>query len=431
MTDWKEYTLGELALTAKKAIISGPFGSNISSKFFVERGIPVIRGNNLPNDMRKFNDNGFVFITTEKAIELNCWAQKDDLLFTAAGTIGQVGLLTGKEKYQKYVISNKQIRVRLNQEIVDPLFAYYHFSNPLMNEYIKNRNTGSTIPLINLSVVRSLPITLPPLTTQTAIAEILSSLDDKIELNNQINRELEALAQALFKQWFVEFEFPNENGEPYQSSGGEMVDSELGEIPKGWRVKKISSVCEVKDGTHDSPKQVFDGKYLITSKHLKSSYIDFDSAYKISESDYFDVNKRSKVDKYDILITMIGTVGNLYFVSEDPNYAIKNIGLFKTSQAGDFGFFFYEYLNSDFITKFYQERLAGSTQQYLTLKTLRETPVLYDEGIISKYIKVIRELREQIFLFATENQSLIELRDTLLPKLISGELEVLEEALTP
>ena len=105
MSERKEYKLGDLAFAPKKAIISGPFGSNIGSRFFVNEGIPVIRGNNLPNDMRRFNDEGFVYLTQEKADELNCYAIKDDLLFTAAGTIGQVGILTGIEKYEKYVIS--------------------------------------------------------------------------------------------------------------------------------------------------------------------------------------------------------------------------------------------------------------------------------------------------------------------------------------
>ena len=95
-------------------------------------------------------------------------------------------------------------------------------------------DSGSAIPSTSREDFYQLPLSLPPLKTQKAIAEILSSLDDKIELNNRINQNLEELARTIFKRWFVDFEFPNENGEPYQSSGGEMVPSELGVIPEGW-----------------------------------------------------------------------------------------------------------------------------------------------------------------------------------------------------
>ena len=199
---------------------------------------------------------------------------------------------------------------QINKELALPKYLYY----TLKTFDLASLNVGSAVPSLTTQVLNEVLVSVPDLPTQTAIAEILSSLDDKIELTNKINQELENLAQTLFKQWFIDFEFPNENGKPYKSSGGEMVDSELGEIPKGWEVKMVTDFIEVKDGTHDSPKQCEEGNYLITSKHLKNSFIDFDSAYKISNEDFVNVNKRSKVDKNDILITMIGTVGNLYYV---------------------------------------------------------------------------------------------------------------------
>ncbi len=151
---WETKTLDEVKSKETKSIISGPFGSNISSRFFVSQGIPVIRGNNLSLSIgRRFVDEGFVFITEEKANELGTWAAKDDLIFTAAGTIGQVGILDGRQKYQKYIISNKQLRVRLDKNLVDPLFAYYWFASPQMIDTVVQRDTGSTIPLINLGVV--------------------------------------------------------------------------------------------------------------------------------------------------------------------------------------------------------------------------------------------------------------------------------------
>jgi len=202
-------TLDNIKSPEKRSVISGPFGSNISSKYFTSYGVPVIRGNNLSNEIGiKFKDSGFVFISDEKADELNSWAIKDDLIFTAAGTIGQVGLLTGNEIFDKYTISNKQLRVRLNKEIVNPKFAYYWFASPAIVDIILQRDTGSTIPLINLGVLKSLPILLPSLTEQESIVEVLISLDEKIDLLHRNNKTLEQLADTLFRQWFVEVQAP-------------------------------------------------------------------------------------------------------------------------------------------------------------------------------------------------------------------------------
>src|SRR3972149_6369525 len=196
--DWELLTIDKIKANDKKAIISGPFGSNIGSRYFVESGIPVIRGNNLKADMTRFIDDGFVFLTLEKATELNTWAERNDLIFTAAGTLGQVGIIPKNSKYEKYIISNKQLRLRVNESIIRPLFAFYWFSSPIMVSYIQQRNTGSTIPLINLSVLRSLPIPVPPLDIQDRVINIVDSLDSKIALNRQMNSTLEAIGQALF-----------------------------------------------------------------------------------------------------------------------------------------------------------------------------------------------------------------------------------------
>lgn len=135
MSKWIHTTLNDICRSDKGAIISGPFGSNISSKFFVLDGVPVIRGNNLSLSLDKFYDDDFVFVTEEKADELNCYAEEGDLIFTAAGTIGQVGILEAPLKYKKYVISNKQLRARIDTRKVDLLYAYYWFASAWMQNY--------------------------------------------------------------------------------------------------------------------------------------------------------------------------------------------------------------------------------------------------------------------------------------------------------
>lgn len=185
-------TLEKIILEEEGSIISGPFGSNIGKKFFQKSGIPVIRGNNLSLENEKFIDDGFVFISEEKANELKCDAYSNDLIFTAAGTIGQVGIIPKNSKYKRYVISNKQIRARIDTNKVDLLYAYYWFSSPWIAEYLKRNNKGSTVPLLTLNEVKNLPITYPKdKETQIKIAKVLENLINKINDNNQINNNLD------------------------------------------------------------------------------------------------------------------------------------------------------------------------------------------------------------------------------------------------
>lgn len=401
--NWRLLTVDEIKSKGKKSIISGPFGSNISSKYFVNQGVPVIRGNNLSLNIGiRFNDNGFVYITDEKANELNTWATKDDLIFTAVGTIGQVGILTGKEKYDKYIISNKQLRVTVDAEIVLPIFAYYWFASESMVDQIEQRNTGSSVPLINLSVLKSLSIPIPPIEEQKAIASVLSSLDDKIDLLHRQNTTLERMAETLFRQWFVE------------------------EAQEDWEEVNITKLFDVRDGTHDSPKQKKIGKPLITSKHINGNRLDFESAYLISDEDFEKINQRSKVDKNDILISMIGTIGLIYLEqSDEVNYAIKNVGLFKTSQNPNWMAYTYFWLKSHLGRQFLDEHISGSTQEYVSLGSFRS--ITFKKPPIEKleeFNKVANGYLHKIKNNSAQIQTLEKLRDNLLPKLMNGEVKV-------
>ncbi|MCW1735478.1 restriction endonuclease subunit S [Anaerorudis cellulosivorans] len=307
-------------------------------------------------------------------------------------------------------------RFRLNDfNTLLPEYARYLFRDISFRREVYQLATGDIRFNISQESLANIEIEIPDLPTQRQIAQILSSLDDKIELNLQMNQTLEAMAQAIFKEWFVDFNFPGFDGE--------LVDG----LPKGWRIVELSSLISVKDGTHDSPKQQQEGKYLITSKHLKNHFIDFSSAYKISDDDFNKVNKRSKVDRLDILITMIGTVGNLYFVHENEiDFAIKNIGLFKASERPDLAYFLYFTIDSKETSEYFTKRLAGSTQQYLTLETLRQTPILLpDDETLNSFNEYAKTIYERIDINSQNIHSLTQTRDTLLPKLMSGNIAVM------
>jgi len=275
-------------------------------------------------------------------------------------------------------------------------------------------------------------------------------------LNRRMNATLEGMAQALFKSWFVDFDpvldnalvagnpIPEELAERAEVRRQALADGtanreaakqfpaafqlseEMGWIPVGWEVKTSSSLFDVRDGTHDSPKQSTTGKYLITSRHITGNTIDYSNAYLISEEDFEQANKRSKVDPYDILLTMIGTVGSPFLVMEEEiNFAIKNVGLFKSGVNRTLATYFFTYLKSDFMTAFMESRLAGTTQKYLTLKILRTLPIpVPHSDIMKEFGNQTLPIFDKIHLNNSTTNSLVALRDTLLPKLISGELRI-------
>ena len=227
-----------------RSIVSGPFGSNIGKRFFVPDGVPVIRGNNLRLGEKRFVDDGFVFLTEDKAAEFkNCQALPGDLIFTAAGTLGQVGLIPQSPRYPIYIISNKQLRLRPNPKIASPVYLYYWFSSEKIRNHIIGLNTGASVPLITLGTLRSVHIHLPPLPIQRKIAAILSAYDDLIENNLRRIKILEETAQSLYREWFVKFRFPG-----HQKV--KMVNSPLGKILEGWETKTIGDVCTVIPGMH-------------------------------------------------------------------------------------------------------------------------------------------------------------------------------------
>lgn len=224
---WRQLRAEDVAAPEKGAIVSGPFGSNIGKRFFVEHGIPVIRGNNLTLGTKTFIDDGFVFITEGKALALRgCEAHPADLIFTAAGTLGQVGRIPDHPRYPKYIISNKQLRLRCNAAISDSRYLYYWFSSPWMRAHIANQNTGASVPLITLRTLRSLPVALPPLVVQRRVADTLSSFDELVDTNLRRIRNLEEMARSLYREWFVDFRFPGRENNAV-SSGAQ------GAIPNG------------------------------------------------------------------------------------------------------------------------------------------------------------------------------------------------------
>ena len=426
-----------------------------------ERAIPVlnqkcIRGHKVNLEPARLNDLSKRKVTAEKILE------KYDVLInsTGVGTLGRVAQFYG-ETGSATVDSHVTI-VRPNPELIDPIYFGYlvKFKQSLIEGFAEG-TTGQT-ELARDSVKELVVEYIDDYKTQKQVGLALLAIDKKIEINRQTNQTLEHIAQAIFKSWFVDFEptrakiaaiQAGQDPEPAAMAAisgkaldelvqlnseqqaqlkttaalfpDALVDLELGEIPEGWEVMLNGDVMDVRDGTHDSPKQSETGFPLVTSKHITSGVLEIKNAYLISVKDYDKVNKRSQVNQGDILLTMIGTVGIPYLVVQpDVNFAIKNVGLFRTSEIKGLKNYFYLLLKSPEMKAYLDARMVGTTQKYLSLKTLRSLEMLTPSAeILSKFNGSIDPVMDKIFSSICENNELSELRDGLLPKLLSGELE--------
>ena len=351
--------------------------------------------------------------------------RKGDILFSYETRLGEAALMP---EGVRACLGRRMGLLRPKPNKVTSEYLLYAYISPqFQRTIISNTIKGATVERIALNKLSNFNIRIPDFDEQKNVAGLLTSIDSKIELNNHINTELEAMAKTLYDYWFVQFDFPDKDGKPYKTSGGKMVWNEnlKRAIPEGWDVDKINNIVLVKDGTHDSPKAEETGYPLITSKHLLSSGIDFESANLISEAEFISINKRSKVETGDILFSMIGTVGTVYKVEEENiNFAIKNVALYKTSHKSEFKNYIYMYLKSWDMQRYMANVLSGSIQKFIGLGALREMPLLISITSIKEFEKITAPIFRQINNRKVENQTLAELRDWLLPMLMNGQVQV-------
>ena len=430
-SDWFKLTLGDVC----EKITDGAHKSPKS----VDDGKPMASVKDLTrfgvdlSNARKISKEDF-----DDLVQQGCKPHVGDVLIAKDGNSALDTVCTVDSEIDAVLLSSVAI-LRPDPEMLDSNFLKYYFCSPQVIDYLKtNFISGAAIPRVVLRDFRKAEINIPPLSIQRKISQCLSSIDNKIFSNTQTNQTLEQMAQAIFKSWFVDFDpvKAKMNGEQPEGMDAvtaslfpeKLVESELGLIPEGWKIQNTGDLFDVKDGTHDSPKKAEEGHYLVTSKHITGGKIDTSSAYLISDADFEKVNQRSKVDTFDILLTMIGTVGEVVVVYDNPvEFAIKNVGLFKTSQRPELVWLFYWHLQSFKMKNYLEVRMAGTTQQYLTLKTLRTIPVILpSEDLLTRFNEMMSPLMEKISDNHKQNHTLSSLRDTLLPKLLSGEIDLAE-----
>ncbi|MGB4595201.1 MAG: restriction endonuclease subunit S [Anaerolineaceae bacterium] len=335
-----------------------------------------------------------------------------DVVITTEGPLGEVGQLDNR----KLSVGQRIITLRGKTDLLDNTYLKYHLMSTHVQEQLLSRETGTTVTGIKQSELRKVKLKVPPLPTQHRIAEILSSLDDKIELNRQTNATLEAIAQAIFKEWFVDFNYPG--------ATGERVDSKFGPIPKGWKVSNLGNEGEFKNGINYSRDEPGDYAFSIVNVRniVGNRFVILSDLDKVN----IDTKKAApyKLSIQDIIIARSASPGVAAILYEPTNDTI-------------FSGFTIRYRinlieNVMFIFLLFQsmkEKLAdlanGTTLKSINQVSLKSVQIVIPEKeTLEEFSAIVRSIYDKIFRNQLESELLSHIRDLLLPELMSNGLKL-------
>lgn len=396
MSEWQDFFVEDIAAPGKNSLSTGPFGSSISSKFFVEQGVPVIRGGNLSSEVgKRLIDEGLVFVSHDKAEEFSrSIVSSGDLIFTCWGTINQVGLIDSGACHAKYVISNKQMKLTVDPEKAHPLFLYYLFSGPEKQQEILNNGIGAAVPGFNLGQLRKMVITLPGLKEQKAIASVLSTLDDKIDLLNRQNKTSESMIETLFRQWFVE------------------------EAQEDWELGKLGDEFDFTMG-QSPPGDSFNEEYI--GMPMFQGNADF--SFRFPKNRVFTTDPKRLAQPMDTLISVRAPVGAQNMANQKCCIG-RGVAAFRYKNNNAFYTYTYFKLRSLMteIIKFNDEGTVFGSISKADFEAIKsQIPTAH---YVERFESHAKPINDKIIRNCEQISTLENLRSTLLPKLLSGHVKV-------
>ena len=410
MSEFKTYTLDQLCIVGSS--------KRVHLSDYVEQGIPFYRSKEVIELSSGKNISEQLFISSEKYSEIKSKfpvPQENDVLITAVGTIGEILVVKDPNFYFK---DGNLIWLRnINFEIIDIDYLYYFLKSDLFQKTIKYNNIGAVQKALTIDFLKTVKITLPSLDNQRKLISVLKSIDKKLKTNNQINQELEAMAKTLYDYWFVQFDFPDQNGKPYKSSGGKMVYNQdlKREIPEGWGVENLFDVAEVQYGypfSTDYFNSIGEGIPVIRIRDILGNDI---TNYSTEE-----VEDKYKINVGDVLIGMDGNFHMNYWIKENCylNQRVVKVNSDKLPNM------VLKYQIEPFI-KLREKSVSRTTVGHLSDKDLKAINVILPkEKYLSSIFDKFESILENIIINQQQNQELTQLRDWLLPMLINGQVKV-------
>jgi type I restriction enzyme S subunit len=438
--EWKTSSLDELLedVLDRRGVTPLKLGSD-----FTNAGHRVISA--------KLMKNGCIDLTADEArfvdtVTYKRWMKTplhpDDVILTSEAPLGEVAYIRTE---LDWCLGQRLFGLRTKKNRLDGRFLYYALQSESVRHDLLSRATGTVAQGIRQTELLKVRLPEPPIGEQRAIAHILGTLDDKIELNRRMNEALEAIARAMFKSWFVDFDpvRAKMNGEPHASIcqrlgltpdllalfPDRLVDSELGEIPEGWEVKELGDIVEVVDCLHaKKPERCNSGFPFLQLNNIRDDgLIDMKDTYLISDTDYRKWVSRMEAREGDCVITNVGRVGAVAQIPPKLNAALgRNMTGIRCKPEFAYPTFLIECLLSDAMREEINRKMDTGT--ILNALNVRNIPklrlVLASHQVLSRFEMIGRPLRQDMELNLAQAQTLSSLRDTLLPKLLSGDLRV-------
>ncbi|AYE53519.1 restriction endonuclease subunit S (plasmid) [Priestia megaterium NCT-2] len=413
-----------------KDLVDFQKGYVFKSKDFSTKGIPVIKVKSFSDDtvdMKSCDMLPISFFEDYSKYRL----EKGDILIATVGSWptnpnSVVGRVVRVPPVNKALLNQNIVKIFSNKEKLDNTFLYYLLKTKDFKDYIISTAQGSANQAsITLEAIKNYEFVLPPTHLQRKIIEVLQPIDEKIKNNLKIIENLELISQTLFKQWFIDFDFPNEQGHPYKSSGGKMVESELGERPKGWDISLLSEDVNFLSGGTPKTKEesYWNGQIpFFTPKDVKNNLYTTITEKYITELGLSKCNSKL-YPKNTLFITARGTVGKVALANIPM---AMNQSCFALQHKEDYQFYLYGVVNH--LVREIILGANGAVFNAINLKDLNRLKyVKAPELLIKKYQELVSNIYEKMSTLEEEILNLQQLRDTLLPKLLTGEIQITDE----
>ncbi len=399
--EWKEVRLGDIA-----DVQTGPFGSQLHKSDYIAEGIPCIMPTNIGPHLN-FIVDGIAHVSEVDANRLSRHLTEiGDIIYARRGDIEKCAYVTTNE--EKWLCGTGCLKIRCNNE-VNSRFIAYLLSTAECKKWITGNAVGTTMLNLSKGILSNLPLLVPSHEDQHRIASILSSLDRKIELNNKINADLEEMAQAIFKNWFVDFE-------PFKD--GKFVDSELGMIPEGWKVGTLADIAEITMGQSPAGNSLNENREGMIFYQGSSDF-----GFRFPSIRVFTTEPKRLAVANSVLFSVRAPVGDINVAKEECCIG-RGVASIKSKYGHDsYLFYTMKSLHKLFDSFDGEGTVFGSINK----KTLSAIQILLpSDGIVEQFNNIASSFDDRIRSLSDENSRLSLLRDTLLPRLMSGELEVPE-----
>ncbi|MBT2160809.1 restriction endonuclease subunit S [Zobellia barbeyronii] len=408
-------SLGELQKQGFADVQTGPFGTVLKASEFSDIGVPVISTGEIREGFVQLSHRT-PFVPERVTNRLPQFVlQLEDIVFGRKGAIDRNAII--KKNQVGWFLGSDGIRLRLSKEI-NSKFISYQLRQNAIGKWLLQNSTGSTMPSLNQKILDRLPLWLPSINIQDDIADILTSLDAKIEVNKKINHELEAMAKTLYDYWFVQFDFPDANGKPYKSSGGKMVfNKELKrEIPEGWEDGVLTDIANITMG--QSPSGSSYNEDGIGTVFYQGS-TDFGSRFPTVRK--YTTEPSRMAEENDILLSVRAPVGTL-------NQAMESccIGRGLAALREKEGSISFLWSQMEYFKQIFDRRnTSGTTFGSITKVDLFNLKLcIPNKDVLKQFKKIADPFHDKIVVNSKENQKLSELRDWLLPMLMNGQVTV-------